>query len=161
MASEKIEIPWCQYEWLTWSLHKTSKVYFGAGCPSLAGRDKHSWKARPGEDTKCAAHIILGSNYSSYQDALETLQLDSLEHRRKSLALRFAIKAERHSKFKAWFKPAIKPVNTRAKMFRYCDVKANHTRFAKSPLSFLTKMLNMHYYKKDWFYMYLFLISEL
>ena len=98
---------------------------------------------------KCAAHIILGSNYSSYQDALETLQLDSLLHRRNYLALRFAIKAERHSKFKAWFKPANKPVNTRTKMFKYCDVKANHTRFAKSPLSFLTKILNMHYYKKD------------
>ena len=44
---------------------------------------------------KCAAHIILGADYTSYQDALETLQLESLEHIRNSLALRFAIEAEK------------------------------------------------------------------
>ena len=98
---------------------------------------------------KCAAHIILGSNYTSYQDALETLQLDSLEQRRSSLALRFAIKAEKHNKFKAWFKPTTKPINTRTKMSKYCDVKANHTRFTRSPLSYLTRILNMYYNKKN------------
>ena len=98
---------------------------------------------------KCAAHIILGADYTSYQDALETLQLDSLEHRRNTLALKFAIKAEKHNKFKAWFKPTTKSVNTRAKRFKYCDVKANHSRFVKSPLSFLTRILNKYYYKND------------
>ena len=98
---------------------------------------------------KCATHIILGSDYTSYQDALETLQLDSLEQRRTTLALRFAIKAEKHSKFKAWFKPTTKPINTRTKMPKYCDVKANHSRFTRSPLSYLTRTLNMYYHKKD------------
>ena len=94
---------------------------------------------------KCAAHIILGPAYSTYQNALDTLQLDSLENRRNSLALKFAIKCEKHVKFQSWFKRANRTVNTRAKLPKYCDIRANHTRFEKSPLSFLTKILNMHY----------------
>ena len=94
---------------------------------------------------KCASHIILGASYTNYKDALEALGLESLEERRNSLALKFALKSEKHEKFKAWFKPARKPVNTRAKPLKYCEVKANHSRFHKSPLSFLTRILNMHY----------------
>ena len=100
---------------------------------------------------KCAAHIILGADYTSYQDALETLQLDSLEHRRNSLALRFAIEAEKHKAKQV----QSQSVNTRAKIFKYCDMKANHSRFVKSPLSFLTRILNKYYYKNDWVDMYI------
>ena len=94
---------------------------------------------------KCAAHIILGSAYSTYQNALDILQLDSLEQRRNVLALKFAKKSEKHQKFQSWFIRAKKPVNTRTKTPKYCEVKANHTRFQKSPLSYLTKILNMYY----------------
>ena len=96
---------------------------------------------------KCATHIILGENYTTYQNALITLDLDSLEQRRNTLALKFALKSEKHDKFKAWFKPASKSVNTRSKPLKYCEVKANHSRFFKSPLGFLTRMLNTHYQK--------------
>ena len=119
------------------------------GAPAWQGGKSIAEKQDLERIQKCAAHIILGADYTSYQDALETLQLDSLEHRRNSLALKFAIKAEKHNKFKAWFKPTTKSVNTRAKRFKYCDVKANHSRFVKSPLSFLTRILNKHYYKND------------
>ena len=96
---------------------------------------------------KCAAHIILGNVYTSYKNALEILNLDSLEVRRMNLALKFAVKAEKHQKFNAWFKPTKKTMNTRTKLPKYCEVRANSVRFAKSPISFLTKLLNLHYKK--------------
>ena len=55
---------------------------------------------------KSAAHIILGSSYLSYKDALKTLNLESLKTRRDNLCLKFAKKAEKDKKFKHWFKAA-------------------------------------------------------
>ena len=72
---------------------------------------------------KCAAHIILGDVYTSYQSAMSLLNLDT------------------------WFKLATKKTNTRSKMPKYYDVKANYTRFAKSPLSYITRLLNTHHMK--------------
>ena len=94
---------------------------------------------------KSACHIILGHEYESYRSALKLLGLESLESRRIKLSLKFGIKSEKHHKFKNWFKPSVKVCNTRQELLKYCDVKANHTRFEKSPLSFLTRLLNMHY----------------
>ena len=94
---------------------------------------------------KSACHIILGHEYVSYRSALNLLELESLESRRIKLSLKFGLKSEKHHKFKNWFKPSVKICNTRQELLKYCDVKANHTRFEKSPLSFLTRLLNMHY----------------
>ena len=94
---------------------------------------------------KCATYIILGDQYISYYNALQTLNLVSLEARRIKLTLKFALKSEKNVKFKFWFKLATKNVNTRSKKSKYCDVKANYTRFARSPLSFITKILNLHH----------------
>ena len=96
---------------------------------------------------KCATHIILGNLYTSYKNALEILNLDSLELRRNNLSLKFAVKSEKHLKFKSWFKPTKKTLNTRTQLPKYCEVRANSVRFAKSPISFLTKLLNLHYKK--------------
>ena len=45
-----------------------------------------------------------GEDYSSYRLALQLLNLDSLESLRNKLCLNFTKKAEKHSKFKCWFK---------------------------------------------------------
>ena len=97
---------------------------------------------------KCACHIILGDSYISYRNALNLLNLESLELRRQKLSLKFAIKASKHSKFKAWFKPNDQNVNTRQEKTKLCDVKASHSRFDKSAISYLTKLLNGHYRKR-------------
>ena len=97
---------------------------------------------------KTACHIILGEKYSTYKEALKILNLESLEFRRNKLSLKFALKAEKHGKFKSWFKPTCKKVDTRSSTQKYCDVKANTTRFQKSPLSFLTRILNLYYKNK-------------
>jgi len=97
---------------------------------------------------KCACYIILGNQYTSYKNALKLLDLETLESRRRKLSLKFAIKASKHSKFKAWFKPNVNNVNTRLEKPKFCDVKSNHVRYEKSAISYLTKLLNEHYKKK-------------
>ena len=94
---------------------------------------------------RSAAHIILGAQYDSYKTALKTLGLESLKSRRDKLCLKFALKAEKHEKFKKWFKPAVYSNYTRRKKFKYCDAFTIHKRFRKSPLPYLTTMLNEKY----------------
>ena len=93
---------------------------------------------------KSACYIILGKQYIGYQNALKLLKLESLESRRVKLSLKFALRAEKHQKFIKWFKPTHKTYNTRNDS-KYLNVRANHTRFLKSPLSFLTSLLNNYY----------------
>ena len=97
---------------------------------------------------KTACHIILGEKYLSYKEALKFLNLETLEFRRNKLSLKFALKTEKHEKFKSWFNPIFKNVETRSSNKKYYDVKANTTRFQKSPLSFLTRILNLYYLNK-------------
>ena len=76
---------------------------------------------------KCAAHIILGNDYETYKHTVKTLGLDTLQSRRDKLCLKFGKKAEKS---------------------KYCSVFAKHSRFKKSPLSFITSRLNEFYTRK-------------
>ena len=91
---------------------------------------------------KAAHHIVLGGQYVSYKSALKYTGMESLESRREKLCLKFAKKAEKHPKHKAWFKPCNKTANTRQEKTRYCPVVANKGRYKKSPISYLTSLLN-------------------
>ena len=93
---------------------------------------------------KCAANIMLGKRYSCYETALKTLDLEKLEVRRVRLCLNFALKAEKHPKFQKWFVPNRKAYNTRNRP-KYKEIHAKHARYAKSPLAYLTKLLNIHH----------------
>ena len=97
---------------------------------------------------KSAAHIIMGDDYISYKCALMSLNLESLESRRNKLCLKFAKKAEKHEKFQKWFKPMEYHQHTRLDRTKYCKVNAKYTSLEKSPISFLTKMLNKYHRKK-------------
>ena len=94
-----------------------------------------------------ACHITLGEKYYSYRNALEVLSLETLDNRRNQLCLKFAKKCEKHDKFKNWFKLNTKNFNTRSEKLKYCQVQARLSRMEKSPISFLTNMLNEHYKK--------------
>ena len=96
---------------------------------------------------KMASKIILGRSYRSYDEALGTLNIENLEARRVKLCLNFALKAEKHPKFGKWFKEKNKTYNTRLKKTKYLEVHFNHNRYEKSPLGYLTRLLNMHYSK--------------
>ena len=84
---------------------------------------------------KSAFAIILGKQYSSYRKALEQLQMETLVDRRVTLCQKFARKAYTSEKFTNWFSESesvlkLKEVNTRT------------ARYWKSPLPYLTDLLN-------------------
>ena len=76
-------------------------------------------------------------NQKSYFGPPSTLE--TLEKRRDKLSLKFALKAEKHQKFKKWFKLNEKIINTRNKKPKYCEVKAKLQRFKSIPIAYLTK----------------------
>ena len=117
------------------------------GVPAWQGAISKSERQSIERVQRYAAHIILGEQYTSYSNALNILGLETLEERRVKLSLKFALRAEKSSKFKAWFRRVSKNINTRQKT-KYYEVVAKHDRFARSPLSYLTKLLNAHYRNK-------------
>ena len=62
---------------------------------------------------KTALAIILGRSYTTYSEALEALNIDTLESRRTQLCLKFGLKAARNPKFYSWFAPNLSEVQKR------------------------------------------------
>ena len=114
------------------------------GAPAWQGSLTANEKADIERVQRCALHIILGKHYVSYKTALESFNLENLEVRRVRLCLKFALRAEVHPKFRNWFQKVTKAYNTRSSV-RYKTVYANHSRYANSPLAYLTRLLNLHY----------------
>ena len=54
---------------------------------------------------KTALAIILCSCYTTYNEALGALNIDTIESRRIKLCLKFALKAAKNPKFSGWFAP--------------------------------------------------------
>ena len=96
---------------------------------------------------RLAVRTILGRTYTSYDHALESLILEHLEVRRIRLCLQFALKAESHPKFSHWFKIRHRTYNTRGAGNKYEQIYARHERYVRSPLGYLTTLLNKHYNK--------------
>ena len=83
-------------------------------------------------------HIILKESYSTYRNALDIAEFELLDTRRHKLCLKFAKKSSKNLKQKNWFKLNSKVTKTRQEQDKYCPVYANHSRFDKSPISYLT-----------------------
>ena len=84
---------------------------------------------------KAAFAIILGESYSSYSGALLKLKMETLVDRRQALCLNFAKKAYKHEKFSQWF-------NQSEADLKFHEVKTRTSRYWKSPLPYLTDLLN-------------------
>ena len=93
---------------------------------------------------RCALRIILNEKYDSYESALKLVGLEDLESRRTRLCLNFALKATKNVKYQHWFSKKFKHINTRSKT-KFCTVNAKHARYEKSPISYLTQLLNKYY----------------
>ena len=91
---------------------------------------------------RAALQVILGYDYRSYASALEVSNLSTLEDRRKKLCSKFASKSVKHPKHRNWFKVNTKVTVTRQKQPNFCHVISRTTRFANSPISYLTRILN-------------------
>ena len=92
---------------------------------------------------KSALCIILGENYRSYKSALKEVQLESLFSRRNRLCKKFAKKSMKSSKFSKWFKPNDRRSSTRLIKPKFCEVVFRTERFRRSPISYLTEILNL------------------
>ena len=102
---------------------------------------------------KCAFSIILGFNYSGYNQAMPELKMETLQDRRIKLCTNFASKALKHDRYKKWFIESIPNhrVNTRNRppAKRLKEPAARTARFYNSPIPFLTRLLNDKYVKID------------
>ena len=95
---------------------------------------------------KMALYIILGDGYSNYENALETVKLETLEVRRTKLCLNFARKAEKDQKYRHWFRE--RPINnTRQPTEKYWGPVARTKRLKQSAIPYLTSLLNRHHMK--------------
>ena len=94
---------------------------------------------------KSALHVILGMEYRTYEAALNKLNLKTLQSRRDKLCNKFATKSAKHEKHKNWFKLNERVTVTRQPQPKYCPVVATTKRFDNSPISYLTKLLNLKF----------------
>ena len=92
---------------------------------------------------KSFLHIVLGQRYNNYESALRIVNLETLEKRRTQLCLSFAIKASKHPKHQSWFVPSNQlGADTRNKKVIFKPPLCRLNRFAKSPIPYLTSLLN-------------------
>ena len=94
---------------------------------------------------KCALYIILGSNYTCYSDALDLLEVDSLQNRRSKICEKFAKKCLNSQRYSRWFQPMqnTQPThNTRSGKRKLRSVSTITLRFKNSAIPYLTELLN-------------------
>ena len=70
-----------------------------AWAPGLTGKEVKQME----RVQKSALAIILGDSYKSYKQALEKLEVESLESRREKICLAFEKQALKSEKFNKWF----------------------------------------------------------
>ena len=95
---------------------------------------------------RTALHIILGKSDKDYENALEQLKCERLSIRRVQLCESFAKKAVKQSQFKNWFcenteNPSIS-TRSKNKRAKYHEVLTRTDRYKKSPIPYLTTLLN-------------------
>ena len=92
---------------------------------------------------KSSLAVILDKEYKSYNQALKTTNLKTLQERRKELCRKFASKALKHEKFSTWFCPNKEiGMKTRTAKTLLKPVSARTIRYEKSPIAYLTRLLN-------------------
>ena len=86
--------------------------------------------------------IILGSRYINYKQACKSLGVQTLDERRVKLCLKFAKK--NHNSENSLFTKVKRVVNTRQKTNLVKEYKCRTSRYKKSSLPYLSKLLNMN-----------------
>ena len=93
---------------------------------------------------KSAVAVILGSDYENYENSLAVLALQRLDIRRTKLCTTFSRKAAKHPQHSNWFQKndAHVSINTRSHKQTYKHVLARTQRLHKSPIAYMTNLLN-------------------
>ena len=97
---------------------------------------------------KTGLHIILQDEYTSYEQALKQTNMKTLQARRLNLITKFAKKASMDERFKGWFveeTPQCETVTrSRKPKNLFKEVKCRTSRYERSSLPFMTKLLSWH-----------------
>ena len=92
---------------------------------------------------KSAVKIIMKNSYTSYEDALKTLKMESLEDRRTKLCLKFAKNCLKNEKLKKLFPLAKKNHNMKTRSGEKFQVHHSNTeRYRKSAIPYMQNLLN-------------------
>ena len=124
---------------LVYFQHVRSKLEFGS--PAWDGAITDNERKKIERVQRVALSLIFGRNIS-YEKLLLISGVERLETRRKRISLKFAMKAVKHPKFKSWFK-LIEPDKTGVRA-HYETNRGRQKRILKSPIPYLTKLLNKH-----------------
>ena len=94
---------------------------------------------------KRACKIILSFNYSTYDNALATCNITSLEERREKLCLDFALNLEKHPVFSSWLPVQRKVGLNLRNPQKYSQLLCKTERFKGSAIPYFVKTLNNYY----------------
>ena len=90
-----------------------------------------------------ALRVILGPKYTNYSDALEKLNLQTLDERRKNLCFKFAKKCLNVDKFKKMFPLNVNPHKMRKRNHEKYKVSKSLTeRHKSSAIPYMQRLLN-------------------
>ena len=99
---------------------------------------------------KNALRVILKSSYTTYENALDKLNLESLEVRREKLSLRFALKCRNNSHTKEMFKFKEKNHDMKLRETEAYEInKFNTNRYENSAVPYMQKQLNEYFKEKN------------
>ena len=94
---------------------------------------------------KTALRVILGERFKTYKNALDLLDLQTLDERREQLCLNFAKRAAKHPKLMHLFPLNLKShqMNTR-NVGKYKVQYAHTERLRRSTIIYMQNLLNEH-----------------
>ena len=94
---------------------------------------------------KVGLRIIYGDSYCGFENSLLSANMLKPTEQLAKMTDRFAVRSASHAKFSHWFQPAAKKTtNTRnsKNVQKYEQVPARTARYGKSPIPYLTQILN-------------------
>ena len=97
---------------------------------------------------KISLKVILNERYENYEQACTLMNTESLELRRKSLALKFALKCLKSDIHKTMFKQRISPYYKLRNIKLFEEPFCRSERYLSSPIPYLTRLLNEHFAKQ-------------
>ena len=104
---------------------------------------------------KSALHVILGVNYGNYENSLSILTMEKMSERRSKICLKFIKECEKSTKYSHWLKLSeqrkqtdMKTRNHEHNQTKYKPVPFRTERYGRSPLPFLTTLINEYYASK-------------
>ena len=94
---------------------------------------------------KSAIRIIMGEEFKGYQKSLDKLDIETLDARRESLCLNFALKTSKNPKMKKMFSLKDKHHDMQTRQpEKYVVQHANTERLKKSSIIYMQNLLNIH-----------------